>query len=524
MENAKHLSLGMKSKFEVIEKVNDEFSRVKVYVCGVGKNRNMSYIGKDVIDNALPTLSYCPLVAHLYEDKDGKLVIGGHDAEFQVNEDGIYLKDLTVPFGVVIADTYNYETVTEYGKDVTYLTAEAFVWSGRYPDLMQTIYSDDVWFNESMEINPVQYRVLEEDSNYTEILDMTFSALCLLQKADDDSNVEPCFISSHVEPVKFSLDNDFSMAFSEMKEKLAFCLKDNPNKFQEGGNTLTKEVIDAIFAEFELAADAIDFEISEDMTEEDFRAKLDEFKKKKCEAEIPENAENQFALKFSATYGEKRDALRNALDPIYVRDKDENLISSTYFYVQDFDDTYVYVERDFYSDDSWEETNGRFAYTFDNEAKTATITSEFEQMILKWLTLDEAAKLEASHNAFEQMKSEFDLYKGDYSTPNSEVEELKTFKANVLAEQRTAEETELFSKFDEKLNEVEEYSALKENCKDMTLEAISDKCFALLGKKLAQFSYAPKPKSNIIKVPVANDNEPSATSPYGDLYDRYLKK
>ena len=53
------------SKFEYIKPVNKEFSLFKCWVAGVGKNRNMSYISKERMDNALPTLSYAPVVGHL---------------------------------------------------------------------------------------------------------------------------------------------------------------------------------------------------------------------------------------------------------------------------------------------------------------------------------------------------------------------------------------------------------------------------------------------------------------------------
>ena len=35
------------TKFSVIEELNSEFTLVKVYVMGCGKNRNMSYIAKE---------------------------------------------------------------------------------------------------------------------------------------------------------------------------------------------------------------------------------------------------------------------------------------------------------------------------------------------------------------------------------------------------------------------------------------------------------------------------------------------
>lgn len=97
---------------------------------------------------------------------------------------------------------------------------------------MEAIYSDDFYFNQSMEINVSEFRPYEEDSNYTELTDFTYSALCLLGKADDKTSpehTEPCFVESKVIPVQYSLEKEeFSKIMGELKNELAFYFnKDN---------------------------------------------------------------------------------------------------------------------------------------------------------------------------------------------------------------------------------------------------------------------------------------------------------
>ena len=209
------------SKFEYIKPVNKEFSLFKCWVAGVGKNRNMSYISKERMDNALPTLSYAPVVGHLIKGEDGTYRLGSHDVEFDTETWDFV--PLTVPVGVVIADSFSYETVNEYGTDVDYLCASVILWTGRYPQLFDCQYSDEIFCAQSMELSVQQYRVLEEDSNYTELLDFSFSALCLLGKSDKpELNNEPCFISSRLEPINFS-SNDFVAKFNELKEAVKEC-------------------------------------------------------------------------------------------------------------------------------------------------------------------------------------------------------------------------------------------------------------------------------------------------------------
>ena len=233
----KHTSLKFKAKVTPIEKINDEFTLCKCYVQGVGMNRNFSYMSKENIQRCLPTLSYAPVVGHLIDKLDedgnptGEKYMGGHD--YYINDDW-NLKSACVPYGVVKADSFDFETVKEYEDEIEteYLTAEIVLWTGRYPELMEAIYSDDFYFNQSMEINVSEFRPYEEDSNYTELTDFTYSALCLLGKADDKTSpehTEPCFVESKVIPVQYSLEKEeFSKIMGELKNELAFYFnKDN---------------------------------------------------------------------------------------------------------------------------------------------------------------------------------------------------------------------------------------------------------------------------------------------------------
>lgn len=253
----KHTSLKFKAKVTPIEKINDEFTLCKCYVQGVGKNRNFSYMSKENIQRCLPTLSYAPVVGHLIDklDKDGnptgEKYMGGHD--YYIDDDW-NLKSACVPYGVVKADSFDFETVKEYEDEIEteYLTAEVVLWTGRYPELMEAIYSDDFYFNESMEISVSEYRPYEEDSNYTELTDFTYSALCLLGKADDKTSpehTEPCFVESKVIPVQYSLEREeFSKVMGELKNELAFYFnKDNTDgKEDEVVENEKEEVIETV--------------------------------------------------------------------------------------------------------------------------------------------------------------------------------------------------------------------------------------------------------------------------------------
>ena len=220
MEN-KYTSLKFKAKIKPIEKINEEFTLAKCYVQGIGKNRNMSYMSKENVVKNSSTLHYAPVVGHLIKKEDGSLYMGGHD--WEIDED-YNIKSVCVPYGVVTNDEFEFEMVDEYGTEVEYMTAKVVLWTGRYPELMEAIYNEDIYFNQSMELSVEQYRQYEEDSNYIELLDWTYSALCMLGRADDKKSVEhtePCFIESKIIPYSFD-KSDFAEEMSKMKEELAF--------------------------------------------------------------------------------------------------------------------------------------------------------------------------------------------------------------------------------------------------------------------------------------------------------------
>lgn len=273
----KHTSLKFKAKIKPLEKINDEFTLCKCYVQGVGKNRNFSYMSKENIQRCLPTLSYAPVVGHLIDKLDddgnptGEKYMGGHDYYIDENWN---LKSACVPYGVVKADSFDFEIVKEYEDEIEteYLTAEIILWTGRYPELMEAIYAEDFYFNQSMEISVEEYRNYEEDSNYVELVDFTYSALCLLGKADDKNSVEhtePCFVESKVIPIQYSIERDeFSKVMGELKSELAFYFnKDSDGKEETFVEDTKNEATETVEEVIEETTDEVVEETSEETPE-----------------------------------------------------------------------------------------------------------------------------------------------------------------------------------------------------------------------------------------------------------------
>jgi hypothetical protein len=511
------MSLYYTAKPMSFEKLNDEFTKMKCYVMAVGKNRNFSHIGMEAVQEALPSLIGIPVVAHLQKKDDGGYYIGGHDRQIIIENDSITANDLTVPFGYVTENNqFEFVEITEKdGTKATYLTANIILWTGRYGEIMEAAYSKDIYFSQSMEINPLKISPLKEDKNYQDIKSFSFSALCLLGLSDEpEYNTEPCFPSSHVEPISYELDKDrfkteFSLMMSQVK-KLTFSIENKTNN--KGGDLMDEKL--QLLQKYNLTKESIDFEI-EELSLEELQVKIDEF--------VAKNKKTK-DLSFSATYRQKREALCNALDQEIVKDGKGNIIEETYYYVNDFSDEWVYVEKYHWTANDNENKYGRFAYTFDSNSLTATITGEFEEMYLTWLTKEEKQKIEdaqkASEEKYSSLQEEFSTYKTNYCTLETEVSELRTFKSQKLETERNEEVEAIFVQFEEKLGGTEEFEALKLNSKDLSTEEITNKCYLLVGKKDFKISSTSK-QTNFAKTPIGNKT--TDDEPYGGLFVKYNK-
>ena len=354
MGNKKYASVNFDVKLVPREKINNEFTLCKCYAFGLGKNRNYSHISKENMERCKSTLSYAPVVGHLMEkyDKDGNVIgryFGGHD--YTITEDW-ELKPLTVPYGVVVADSFQYEMVNEYkdNHEREYLTCDVILWTGRYPELLEAVYDETTYFNESAELNVEEYRPLEDDSNYVDITDFTFSALCILGKSEDAQyHTEPCFIESKIQPKQFSVCTDeFAEAMNEMKEKLSFCLKNQSSTTvtdvtmevdidkNNGGSTMAEEIKNEVVGEVtetvveetleetventvEDVAEEVVEETTDETTEEIVEETVEENKEEASTEEVVEETTEETVVEesnedYSVLYSElkeKYDALEN---------------------------------------------------------------------------------------------------------------------------------------------------------------------------------------------------------------------
>lgn len=136
---------------------------------------------------------------------------------------------------------------------------------------------------------------------------------------------------------------------------------------------------------------------------------------------------------------------------------------------------------------------------------------------------DEAPANEAPVSDFEAEKTAFttriEELENQLVTVTQERDSLKAFKANFEKEQHIVQVNELFEKFD-KLTE-EDVADLKAEVMNYSIEALEEKLFSRLGKKLATFSTKETKKATIkIDLDIKSGNETSGKS-YDHLFQKY---
>lgn len=220
MPNTELKNIDMTAKFTNFQVINKDFTRCRCNVFYTGRNRNYSDITEEALQKFIARKGYAnvPVVAHLMKDDDGNYYIGGHDSKIIIDNDGIELVNECVPFGVIPEDCNpSMDLITERsGEQRKYFSVDIILWTHRYP-IMEAAYSDEIYFNQSMEIFFEDYNY---DNDYVVVNDFSMSALCLLRRSmDANENIEPCFESSRVKA--FSIDTDkFKQNFELMLEKL----------------------------------------------------------------------------------------------------------------------------------------------------------------------------------------------------------------------------------------------------------------------------------------------------------------
>lgn len=248
MERTDFTNINTTTKLSNFQVLNPDFTRCKCNVFYTGKNRNRSLITDEALQKLIERKGYAnvPIVGHIKLNKQGKKIMGSHDRKIEISNDGIEEINECIAMGVVPLDANPRmeKIIGVNGIEKEYFTVDVILWTHYFPELMETAYSDEVYFNHSMEINCLDTDY--SDDGYTIINDFSLQALCMLGKydnncenADISDNSEPCFEDSRIR--RFSInENEFKRNFELMLEKLKQ-YETNDDSFVSNNKNIKKE-------------------------------------------------------------------------------------------------------------------------------------------------------------------------------------------------------------------------------------------------------------------------------------------
>jgi len=457
----KYFSLPVK----IIENKNfsldDSLIPVDIKVMHNGLNLNNTYFSDEVIEEAKDTLKNKPILGYIKkQDGSDEKDFGEHEIEIVLSEDSVKVVVLERPLGV-IPETNNYAIQEEDGRK--YVICRGYLWK-EYLNEAYDILKEKPNKSVSMEIAVDDYDINDDGS--INIKKYRYLGVTIL--GDD---LTPAMKGAELNVIgQFSHNDnkDFYNKIEELNKKLLKYFSQNKDDNNQGG---------------------------ENMPTDNKQNKRETF----------------------STYNQKREALRNALDPVIIKNDDDEIIKETYYYVMDFDDDYVYVERHIWEENNYEVDNGRFTYEFNEETLKATITGEFEKMILVWLTEEENQKIQEERKQYSIVSEELKDLKEKYnnlSTEHEEVvdenKELKEFKENVIKQQKQAEIDEVFNKYSNVLD-TSDMEDLRGKAMDMDIvELEKELSFRLVQKK---FNFSKTSKKDSTKIKIVDDNDDN--EPYG---------
>lgn len=366
--------------------INPLMSTCDIKVLYLGKNRNHSYITKEVATEMAKTLRGCPIVGYFKEEQQD---FRDHGEQVVMDESGIHFNCLTTPYGFVAPDAkvwfQEFEDTDQFGNVTTreYLMTTGFLWTGQFPEIKEAV---DEGRPQSMELDEktCEGNWATDNNSGLEffiINDAIFSKLCILGE-----DVEPCFEGSSVKTTfTKDLDDKFTTTLFSMMQDLQFVLKGGPNMPNMDNIEQTVEVENQEITETEVPVEETPTEeiVEETPAEE---PTVEEEEPVVEEASVEEPAETPESTEFSllqTQYQElqaKFDNLKKEYDELVefklqVEDKEKDALIDSFYMLSDEDKADVIKNKREYSYDDIEAklsvicVRNKVNFTNDNEEK-----------------------------------------------------------------------------------------------------------------------------------------------------------
>lgn len=484
MKMSRHTFPVMFEKVEDVTCNNERFTKVRVWMMHTGLNYNQSDIPKEVIENAIPTLDYIPIVGFIEfvgDDKD----FAGHKYRIVKDEKGIRRKYIGSAYGVIKSHDDNnahFEMrMCDDGEEREFLVVDGIIWN-MFEDSTDIMLRDLIK-GHSMEMWEPSIKFYEDENGIAHFTEFSFRAACILGE-----KCEPAMYNSTIE-VQFTMSDFVRDIQDELNDKYAMFTAYKNESVGEGGN--------------------------DDMPAQDFSISI--MQRFDDIAELVRAQETYF------------DRWGDTVSRYYLVD-----IQETEVIVVDTKDNYHYYGFAFTMDgdavkiDFANGTRKKIVYEDYVDGETAPESAfDFGHEITA--ISDKAfAKVEEANGKAAEAETARTTAETDYSTLKEKYDEMepkfneyvRQDEARQAAELDAAKDAE-FSRFEEALGQNEDFIALKDKRDELTVDEINAQCSILYTRMnlsaKTNFSKTGDTPMALGVVDVDDDNENYVATKYGNI-------
>jgi hypothetical protein len=518
------------------------FIDVSIDVMHTGANLNKTSFTKDAINKAVPTICNTPILGYVVdeldeEDKDFK----GHEHELRITDKDVKYVYAGQAYGVIPESCNPRWIVKDDGTGIEreYLRVDGLIWT-KFSDPVD-IFTRDGTKNHSVELTDMACGPADKNGNVP-VGSFKFDGCCILSTTDP--SIKPAMTGSCVTAI-FSVEDITAQIRDRLYEYQAIqqnytAQNDNPSDKEKGDTTpMNENEKNPAMTENAVAEGAVENPEIETPAAENTATKTEseaapaenaapEEGAENATTEVPaentapaEEDEPATSSEFTLTANQLRDEVYNALLKVQVPSRWDNECMIPKYWLTDIQGSEVIV-----TDSGTYQLMG-IPYSMNGD----NVVLEYENIKRKKVIYedwDNGDVMPGLITMFSTLTDKLVELSDSFTKAANEVSEIKPkleayqqAEADAKAAEMEAKRNALFATFDEKLGADAEYIALKEN-KEISYSDLETKCYALVGRKSAEFSYVPnKNNKGTVRFGVGGTQNGSDVA-YGGLIEHYL--
>lgn len=525
------------------------FIDVSIDVMHTGANLNKTSFTKDAINKAVPTIRNTPILGYVVdeldeEDKDFK----GHEHELRITDKDVKYVYAGQAYGVIPESCNPRWIVKDDGTGIEreYLRVDGLIWT-KFSDPVD-IFTRDGTKNHSVELTDMACGPADKNGNVP-VGSFKFDGCCILSTTDP--SIKPAMTGSCV-TANFSVEDITAQIRDRLYEYQAIqqnytAQNDNPSDEEKGDTTpMNENEKNPAMTENAVAEGAVENSEIETPAAENTATKTEseaapaenaahEEGAENATTEVPaentapaEEGEPVASSEFTLTTEQLLNEISGALGAYKIPSSwdPENMVPRYWMNDVQGDEVIVIDCTTYNLMGIPYSMNGDNVVLDVENAKRKKVTFEDwdEGEVLPGMS---AAFTEITNTVAEMNAKISDLTK-EFTEASETIAEMKPkleayekAEADAKAAEMEAKRNALFAAFDEKLGADAEYIALKEN-KEISYSDLETKCYALVGRKSAEFSYVPnKNNKGTVRFGVGGTQNGSDVA-YGGLIEHYL--